>query len=195
MADVNAGLTDELLETLRLAQRLGFFGSGDLRQAMVHAGHFASAIPDESRLVIDLGSGGGLPGLVIAVSKPQVAVVLIERRQARADFLLRAVSRLGLQGQVRVVATDVDVVAQRGDYQRRADVVTARGFAQPAVTAQVASSLVRPGGLIVVSDPPGPSGPARWLAVPLGSWQLEYVHSDGIVSVLRRPIGDIRTEV
>ena len=85
---------DELTETLRTAQRLGFFGAapievGDRARAGRTSPRSDHSTPG-SRLA-DLGSGGGLPGLVLAAAYRDVDVVLIDRRQKRTDFLERAV--------------------------------------------------------------------------------------------------------
>ncbi len=180
-------VTTELVrETLRLAQRLGFFGPGDLEPALSHADHFVQAIPVGAQLVTDLGSGGGLPGLVIAAARAELSVRLVERRQTRADFLERAVGRLQMADRVSVLTVDVTALLFDSDHASRSDVVTARGFAHPAVLAPLAASLVRPGGLIVVSDPPGGAGHRRWLDLPLADWSLKFAGTDGVVSVLRR---------
>ena len=164
--------TDELLETLRQAQRLGLFGDGDIRAAADHARTFADAIgdlPDGARL-IDLGSGGGLPGLVLAEVYPGVSVVLLDRRQKRTDFLERAVRRLRLTNTVVRCGDVRDVIAE---VERGAaspfDVVTARGFGPPEVTVRAARALLGTTGTIVVSEPP--SGD-RWPPGLLGELGL-----------------------
>jgi 16S rRNA (guanine527-N7)-methyltransferase len=53
--------------------------------------------------VVDVGSGAGLPGLVLAIRRPDLRVDLVDSLQRRTDFLSEAVARLGLQDQVRVV--------------------------------------------------------------------------------------------
>ncbi|MGL4608195.1 MAG: RsmG family class I SAM-dependent methyltransferase, partial [Trueperaceae bacterium] len=56
--------------------------------------------------ILDVGSGAGLPGLVLAISLPENPVFLVERRQKRAAFLKIAVSQLDLSN-ANVLATDV----------------------------------------------------------------------------------------
>jgi 16S rRNA (guanine527-N7)-methyltransferase len=78
--------------------------------------------------VVDVGSGGGLPGLALAIRRPDLRVDLVETLQRRVDFLAEAVSDLGLGGQVRVVrgrAEDAETVDAVGG----ADWVTARAVA------------------------------------------------------------------
>jgi len=78
--------------------------------------------PRPSASWADIGSGAGLPGLVIAILA-EGPVALIEPRRLRADFLIRAVEALGLGGRVRVVAQKAE--SARG----RFDLITARAVA------------------------------------------------------------------
>ena len=71
--------------------------------------------------VLDLGSGVGLPGIVVAVRLPHVRVVLVERRRRRVAFLELACGQLGL-GNAIVTKGDV-----RDLEDERVDVVTAQG--------------------------------------------------------------------
>ena len=102
-----AASPDPLTGALADAQRIGLIGPGPLEPAIEQARRFVNAVPDASRLVIDLGSGGGLPGLVLAHGLPGEAhVVLVDRRERSTDFLRRAVSALGLGARTTVVAAD-----------------------------------------------------------------------------------------
>jgi 16S rRNA (guanine527-N7)-methyltransferase len=163
MADDNA-LLSALAE---LAQR-GAIGERSLPVAVSHAEQFAVAVPPTAVTLADLGSGGGLPGLVVAVRCPWLRVCLVERRSSRADLLRRAVLALDLAERVEVFAADVrHLVEQRtGGF----DVVTARSFGPPPVTARWGSALLTPGGLLIVSEPPDGDS-ERWpldLLAPLG---------------------------
>src|SRR4051794_31418410 len=158
---------DALLDALVTIQARGAIGERSLTRAIEHAGRFAPLLPP-SRTVVDLGSGGGLPGLVVAVRRPDLQLTLVERRASRADLLRRAVSTLELGGRVEVLAVDVRDVARDG---RTFDAVTARSFAAPLLFARLAAPLCPPGGLALVSEPPpagaaGPPAPAsredRW---------------------------------
>ena len=152
----------ETIEVLRESQRLGFLGARPVEQAAEHAATFAWALGElavGSRL-IDLGSGGGLPGLVVADLLPHCSIVLVDRRQKRTDFLQRAVRRLGLVD-VNVREADVATIAREVESGREPpfDAVTARGFGPPEATLRLARRLITDTGKIVISEPP--SG-ERW---------------------------------
>ena len=144
------------------SQRLGMLGPRPLAEVVEHAGAFVAALGRRrAARVVDLGSGGGVPGLVIARARPDLRLVLVDRRATRTDHLRRLVGRLGL-------ADRVDVRDGRRRRRRRplleapADAVVARGFADPATTARDwPLALLAPGGLLVVSEPPEPA-PDRW---------------------------------
>lgn len=92
--------------------------------------------------MIDLGSGAGLPGIPVAVARPELRVTLIEPRQLRVAFLELVVERLGLTN-VEVFAGPADRVADR------AGLCLARGFGDPAATWTVARDLLLPEGELV----------------------------------------------
>ena len=180
-------ISDDLVETLRQAQRFGFFGARPIEDAIDHAHSFVRAVgeaPAGTRL-LDLGSGGGLPGLVLAAEFPEADVVLLDRRQKRTDFLERAVQRLGFD-HVRVWCRDAeDVVREIGVGSIPAfDVVTARGFGPPETTVRTAVGCLGTIGRIVISEPP--SGD-RWSPRLLDELGLE-VQRRGAVVVFERGI-------
>lgn len=110
---------------------------------LLNCGVVASLIPRPSALA-DLGSGAGLPGLVLAMLLPDVRVVLLEPMARRVAFLQDCVSELGL-GNVVVHRAR----AQEAAGQLAADVVTARAVAPLDRLAGLALGLARPGGLIL----------------------------------------------
>lgn len=144
----------DLIRLLREAQRIGIVGPTDVESELTHARHFVPGIPPEARDVVDLGSGAGLPGLVIAHDLDRVAVTLVERRGKRADFLRRAVVALHLGPRVRVVGDDVAEMMRSPIHRHSFDVTTARAFGPPSWTLECAATLCRPGGRAVVSLPP-----------------------------------------
>lgn len=105
--------------------------------------------------MLDLGSGGGIPGLVVAHDLPDLHVTLLDRRAKRTDFLERVVRRLGWGDRVSVICADVESFLPTDPF----DAVVARGFGPPEFTLSAAARLVRPGGPMVISEPPGAD---RW---------------------------------
>jgi 16S rRNA (guanine527-N7)-methyltransferase len=118
-----------------------------------HGRALLDGLPDRGR-VLDLGSGGGLPGLVVATARPEVELTLLEARQRACRFLREAVADLGLTA-VSVVEARAEEAARRPDLREMFDAVVARSFGPPAVTAECAVGFLRPGGRLVVSEPPG----------------------------------------
>ncbi len=98
--------------------------------------------PGES--VVDLGSGAGLPGLVLAALRPDLTVVLVEPLQRRAAFLDEAVSALGLPGVTVRRARAEELVREVS-----VDVVTARAVAPLDRLAAWALPLLVPGGRLL----------------------------------------------
>jgi 16S rRNA (guanine527-N7)-methyltransferase len=101
----------------------------------------APHIPSRA-VVVDLGAGAGLPGLPIAVVRPDLEVTLTEPRQTRAAFLELAVERLQL-GNVTVFPRPAEELAPG------VDACLARGFGNATRTWQVARVLLNPQGALL----------------------------------------------
>jgi 16S rRNA (guanine527-N7)-methyltransferase len=94
--------------------------------------------------VADIGSGGGLPGLPLAIVLPSCRFTLIESRRKRASFLRHAAATLAL--------TNVEVAHSRAEAlsPRQFATVLARAVAPPAELLEIATPLVAPGGRLVL---------------------------------------------
>lgn len=114
----------------------------------------ADVIGGAPDLVVDLGSGGGVPGLVLATCWPGSRLWLVERSARRARFLREAVRELRLDERVEVVEEPAEEVGHQPARRERAAVTVARGFASIGVTLECAAGLTAPGGRIVVAAPP-----------------------------------------
>jgi 16S rRNA (guanine527-N7)-methyltransferase len=102
----------------------------------------AELIERRQGTLLDLGSGAGLPGLVLAMVLPDTAVTLLEPMERRCRFLTECVTELGL--------ANVSVLRGRAeDITLRTDVVTARAVAPLPRLAELAMGVVRPGGMIL----------------------------------------------
>ena len=152
-----------LIEILEEARDLGFLGPGAVVDHIDHAKAFLATldgVPEGRSL--DLGSGGGVPGLVLAQARPHSEWVLLDASARRTAFLVRAVTALGLAPRVQVMTGRAEELARREDHRASYALVVARSFARPAVVAECAAPLLAVGGALVVSEPPGGNGGARW---------------------------------
>jgi 16S rRNA (guanine527-N7)-methyltransferase len=102
----------------------------------------------EATRVVDVGSGGGLPGLPLKIGRPGLSVTLIEADQAKAAFLVRACAALGLRD-VQVIAGRAEEVGRDPHYRESFDVAVARALAPMPVLAELCLPLVRVGGRLL----------------------------------------------
>jgi len=104
------------------------------------------AISDLTRAdaeVVDVGSGAGLPGIPLAVLRPDLRVTLLEPLLRRVTFLAETLDRLGLADRVRVVRSRAE------EHHEQYDVVVARAVAPLGRLVQWCAPLRRPGGVIL----------------------------------------------
>lgn len=94
--------------------------------------------------ILDVGSGGGLPGIPLAVACPGLAVTLLDSNRKKTAFLSQAVAELGLAN-VRVVAERIE--AWRTD--ERFDAIVSRAFSDLAEFAALSAPLLAPGGRLL----------------------------------------------
>ena len=137
----------------RFTQALGEHGEergliGPLEPPRLWTRHIlnsAVTAPLFSGRVGDVGSGAGLPGLVLAIARPDVEWVLIEPMERRVAWLSEQVTELGLD--------NVDVVRARAEDWRRGpvlDAVTARAVSALRTLVPLTAPLVRDGGELIL---------------------------------------------
>jgi 16S rRNA (guanine527-N7)-methyltransferase len=161
-------LTATLTGLLERSRQLGFLGPGPIEAHVPHALAFSRVTQPDPARALDLGAGGGLPGLVLAATVwPGTSWTFVDANVRRTDFLREAVAALGLVDRVDVVTERAEVMghdpAHRGTYQ----LVVARSFASPAVAAECAAPLLQVGGRLLVSEPPDVELLDRWPVEPL----------------------------
>ena len=169
---------------LARSRSLGFLGPGSVRVQVEHALGFTAGPVGPGRVgaegsarspggpldgsgqtagaavavpvhrMLDLGSGGGVPGLVLALAWPAAEVVLLDAAARRVAFLAEAVAELGLGDRVSVVQARAETGGRDPMLRAGFDLVVARGFGPPAVTAECGAAFLREGGRLLVSDPP-----------------------------------------
>ncbi len=109
------------------------------------------------RTAVDVGSGGGSPGIPLAL-ETGVPFALLESRERKAAFLRSAVADLGLSAEV-IPARSED--AARGEYRDAFDLATARALAPPPVAVELSLPLVAVGGSLVLWSAEVDTHPAR----------------------------------
>jgi 16S rRNA (guanine527-N7)-methyltransferase len=162
------------------AHVFGFFGPGELAPVIEHAGGFLRVAEEHAQRAVDwldLGSGGGLPGLVGVVRRPQTSWTLLDAQEKRVAFLRWALEQLPrsltVLERVSVAHGRAEVLARAERATESIDVVVARGFAPPAVTAECAARWLRLAGVLVISEPPDSMDGARWAGLAGADLGLE----------------------
>lgn len=121
-------------------------------------------IPSNVTSLADLGSGAGLPGLVIAILRPELQVTLVEQDQRKAAFLKEAKRALGLMN-VTVAAMDIAKLEQKFD------MVTARALAPLHVLLGMAKPLMEEGAVCIF---PKGENYANELREAATKWRFEH---------------------
>jgi len=98
--------------------------------------------------LVDVGSGGGMPGLPLKIAFPQVRLSLVESVGKKADFLRQTVADLGLE-QVEVVAERAETAAHEGRHRDTYEWATARALGPLPVVVELCAPFLAPGGLLV----------------------------------------------
>lgn len=166
---------------LERARDFGFLGPGPIDTHIRHAIAMLEALAAPlGASVVDLGSGGGVPGLIMAAMRPDLSLLFIESTKRRAEFLHDAVDGLGLASRTVVLAERAEVVGRNPQWRATCLRATARGFGPPAVVAECAAPLLVLGGVLIVSEPPEDQD--RWPGSPLAAIGLtsEPVIVDGL---------------
>ncbi|HEX3840087.1 MAG TPA: RsmG family class I SAM-dependent methyltransferase [Acidimicrobiales bacterium] len=163
---INRELVETVAPILERSAQLGFLGGMPIPEQIDHALGFSEAA--EAQLgraphsALDLGTGGGIPGLVLAAVWPDVELTLFDANQRRTDFLSEEVEAWGVSARVKILRGRAEEAGRIPELRDAFELITARSFGSPAVTAECAAPLLEAGGILVVSEPPGASPAERW---------------------------------
>lgn len=130
--------------------------------------------------LLDVGSGGGLPGIPLALAKPQQTVVLLDSNGKKARFLRQAVLELGL--------VNVTVVQARAEEFRPAmlfDTVIARAFGDLLGLLRIARPLLAAGGRVLAMKAREPALELQLLGGEGVSWRCHRLDVPGLTAERR----------
>ena len=139
--------------------RAGLVSRRDLdRLRERHVVDSLSLLPWWHGSLADVGSGAGLPGVVLAIARPASPVTLVERSERKARFLQHVIIELTLRN-VELVEADVRAPLPGSLAGRGFDTVTARAVAPPAATWRLLRGLLAPTGVALLQsgEPLAPS--------------------------------------
>jgi 16S rRNA (guanine527-N7)-methyltransferase len=118
--------------------------------------------------VIDIGSGGGLPGLVVAVMRTDLAVTLVEADRRKAGFLVHVAGLLDLDN-VTVAARRAEEMGRDREHHEGYDAVVSRAAAPPPLLVELAMPLLRDGASLWALVADAPAAAARLTGVEAGA--------------------------
>ena len=164
-----------LEEILLHAKKLNYLGKPPVQDHILNAKGFIQTIQEletnlEQVKLVDLGSGGGVPALILIDYFKNWEFILIERKEKRAEFLSWAVKKLNTGKRIEIICDEVENVARNSKYEATVDFVTARSFAPPPTTAECACRFLKKNRYLVVSEPPNTTN--RWLNTALNETGL-----------------------
>jgi 16S rRNA (guanine527-N7)-methyltransferase len=161
----------------------GLVGRGEDPAALVEDALVLLPHLGDAATLVDVGSGGGMPGIPLALARPELRVTLVEADARKAAFLEHAAARLGLE--LRVLNERAEVVG-RGPLRESFDAACCRALATLPVVLELCLPLLHVGGRllalttesqVVAADRLG-GGPAQILPAP------SRLRSQGLVVVV-----------
>jgi 16S rRNA (guanine527-N7)-methyltransferase len=165
----------QLLEVLERSRAAGHLGPGPVDRQLAHSAALARLLAPFAGNFLDLGAGGGLPGLALVQAWPESTAVFVDAQIRRCSFLEEAVRDLGLESRVTVRCGRAERLARDPDLRGQFALVVARGFGPPPVTAECAVGFLEVGGRLAVTEPPPEQGSldqTRWPAEGLAQLGL-----------------------
>ncbi len=123
---------------------------------------------------MDLGTGGGVPGLPLAYWRQDLRWILCDAMAKRMAFIRRAVDELEID--VVVLEGRAEELAVLPEHAHQVDVLVARSLAAPGVAAEYAAPFLKAGGKAVIAEPPG-GAPERWSPTGLKELGMRTGHS------------------
>jgi 16S rRNA (guanine527-N7)-methyltransferase len=166
LAELRDRVPPEVDRVLLHSADQGFLGAMPVADQIDHALGFVfaaeSVVARPPTSFVDLGTGGGVPGVVLLACWPECRAVLLDANERRSEFLDLETAGWRRSGTLEVVRGRAEEVAREPAFRQQFELVTSRSFGPPPVTAECGAPLLAVGGLLVVSEPPEGPGADRW---------------------------------
>ena len=141
------------------ARTAGVLGPASIEELWEHTAGYASAVCSAfsagcstwNGSIIDVGTGAGVPGALLAVQLPHAELTLVDASERRLDHARAAVRALDVSSRTAIVHARADDLARDSAHRGRYDVAVARLLADPAESLEQLAPLVRPAGIVVLS--------------------------------------------
>jgi 16S rRNA (guanine527-N7)-methyltransferase len=165
----------DLNEILTKSRDYGFLSPQPIADQIRHSFDFISLCSAIDGRVLDLGAGGGLPTFVWLYAYPERTITALDSMKKRCDFLLQMAAQYSsIRDRLEVINLRAEEASRDDRYEGRFDLIMARGFASPPITAECSSRLLAVGGHLVVSGRPDNEHER---------WSTEGLHKLGCVLV------------
>ncbi len=141
------------------ARHAGVLGSTTVQDLWEHTAGYTSAVCSAfsaspatlDARIVDVGTGAGVPGLLLARQLPHAQVTLVDASERRLDHVRRARRALGVEDRTQVVHGRAEELGHDPRFRAHFDVAVARLLGEPAETLELLLPLIHDGGVIVVS--------------------------------------------
>ena len=134
----------------------------------------AAFIPPDTAFLLDIGSGGGFPGIVLKIVRPSLKVTLIDASRKKVSFLKHVIRKLSLEG-VEALHARAEELADDYHYRHRFNAVVSRALASLELFVSLADPLVAENGLMVAMK--GRMDPEQLVALQDGALKKSDVRS------------------
>jgi len=114
--------------------------------------YIAEKLPEQARC-LDIGSGAGFPGLVLAAARPDTKWLLLDSLNKRCEFLKRAAAQMGLKN-VEVIHARAEEAGQNKKFRESFDIVAARAVTAMPVLAELTLPFLKKGGKLLAMKGP-----------------------------------------
>ena len=104
-------------------------------------------IPDNAA-VIDIGTGGGFPGIPLKIVNPSLSLTLVDASRKKINFVKHVIRTLALEN-IQAIHTRIEDLAEEPDYRHSFDIAISRAFTELKRFCSLASPLLRPNGKLI----------------------------------------------